>query len=167
MEDTGRLHVALRLAVGRDELELTNDAAVADLNLPGWAAHQRAGDTRFQVLPSPVQDRPRTRRPAAWRRPQHQEAAERARTETQTETPGVVVPCCDARLHDAQHTAATVLVLLGVPERAFMEIMGWSHSAMAARYQHLTAAIRGDIASRIGGLLWGPDEVPPGETGAK
>ena len=61
----------------------------------------------------------------------------------------------DARLHDARHTAATVLLLLGVPERAVMEIMGWSHSAMAARYQHLTAAIRGDIASRVGYLLWG------------
>jgi len=52
-----------------------------------------------------------------------------------------------------------VLLLLGVPERAVMEIMGWSHSAMAARYQHLTAAIRGDIASRVGGLLWGPTET--------
>jgi len=52
-----------------------------------------------------------------------------------------------------------VLLLLGIPERAVMEIMGWSHSAMAARYQHLTGAIRGDIASRVGGLLWGPTET--------
>jgi integrase len=65
----------------------------------------------------------------------------------------------DARLHDARHTAATVLLILGVPERAAMEIMGWSHSAMAARYQHLTGAIRDDIASRVGGLLWGPTET--------
>ena len=65
----------------------------------------------------------------------------------------------DARLHDARHTAATVLLLLGIPERAVMEIMGWSHSAMAARYQHLTGAIRGDIASRVGSLLWGPTET--------
>lgn len=65
----------------------------------------------------------------------------------------------DARLHDARHTAATVLLLLGVPDRATMEIMGWSHSAMAARYQHLTGAIRDDIASRVGGLLWGPSET--------
>ena len=65
----------------------------------------------------------------------------------------------DARLHDARHTAATVLLLLGVPEWAAMEIMGWSHSAMAARYQHLTGAIRDDIASRVGGLLWGPTET--------
>jgi integrase len=61
----------------------------------------------------------------------------------------------DARLHDARHTAATVLLILGVPERSAMEIMGWSHSAMAARYQHLTGAIRDDIAARVGGLLWG------------
>jgi len=46
-----------------------------------------------------------------------------------------------------------VLLILGVPERAVMEIMGWSHSAMARRYQHLTGAIRDDIAGRIGGLL--------------
>jgi len=65
----------------------------------------------------------------------------------------------DARLHDARHTAATVLLILGVPERAAMEIMGWSHSAMAARYQHLTAPVRDDIASRVGGLLWGPTET--------
>ena len=32
--------------------------------------------------------------------------------------------------------AATVLLILGVPEQAVMKIMGWSHSAMAARYQH-------------------------------
>ena len=67
------------------------------------------------------------------------------------------------RLHDARHTAATVLLLLGVPERGVMGIMGWSHSSMAARYQHLTAVIRDDIAERVGGLLWAPTE-PPNET---
>ncbi len=35
-----------------------------------------------------------------------------------------------------------------------MGIMGWSNSAMAARYQHLTAQVRRDIAQRVGGLLW-------------
>jgi len=52
------------------------------------------------------------------------------------------------------HTAATVLLLLGVSERAVMGQMGWSHSAMTARYQHITAAVRHDIAERIGGLIW-------------
>jgi integrase len=35
----------------------------------------------------------------------------------------------DARLHDARHTAATVLLVLGVPERTVMGIMGWSSTA--------------------------------------
>jgi integrase len=64
----------------------------------------------------------------------------------------------DGRLHDARHTAATVLLLLGVPERAVMGVMGWSNTAMAARYQHLTAAIQRDIASRVGGLIWQASE---------
>ena len=65
----------------------------------------------------------------------------------------------DARLHDARHTAATILLLLGVPERAVMEFMGWSHSSMAKRYQHVTALLRNDIASRLDGFLWGPNET--------
>jgi integrase len=60
----------------------------------------------------------------------------------------------DGRLHDARHTAATVLLLLGVPERAVMGIMGWSNTAMASRYQHITGQVRRDIARRVGGLIW-------------
>jgi integrase len=63
----------------------------------------------------------------------------------------------DARLHDARHTAATVLLLLGVPERAVIEFMGWSHSSMTKRYQHVTAVLRDDIASRLDGFLWDPE----------
>jgi integrase len=62
----------------------------------------------------------------------------------------------DARLHDARHTAATVLLLLGVPERAVMEFMGWSQATMAHRYQHVTAGLRDDIADRLSGFLWQP-----------
>lgn len=60
----------------------------------------------------------------------------------------------DGRLHDARHTAATVLLLLGVPERAVMGLMGWSSTSMAARYQHITDPIRQDVAERVGGLIW-------------
>lgn len=60
----------------------------------------------------------------------------------------------DARLHDARHTAATVLLVLGVPERTVMGIMGWSSTAMAARYQHVTDPIRRAVAAQVGGLLW-------------
>jgi integrase len=59
-----------------------------------------------------------------------------------------------ARLHDARHTAATVLLLLGVPERAVMGVMGWSSTGMAARYQHITQAVRQDIAAQVDGLIW-------------
>lgn len=68
----------------------------------------------------------------------------------------------ERRLHDARHTAATVLLLLGVPERTVMGVMGWSNTAMAARYQHIIAAIRRDVADQIGGLLWiGEDSDVP------
>jgi integrase len=60
-----------------------------------------------------------------------------------------------ARLHDARHTAATVLLVLGVPERTVMSIMGWSSTSMAARYQHVTDPIRREVASRVGDLLFG------------
>jgi integrase len=60
----------------------------------------------------------------------------------------------DGRLHDARHTAGTILLILGVPERVVMEIMGWSSTAMAARYQHVTARIRRDVAKQVGGLIW-------------
>jgi hypothetical protein len=61
----------------------------------------------------------------------------------------------DARLHDA-HPAATVL--LGVRDRTVIGLMGRSQSATTVRYQHLTAAIRRDVAGQLGSLLW---ESPP------
>ena len=60
----------------------------------------------------------------------------------------------DGRLHDARHTAATVLLILGVAEQVVMQIMGWSSTAMAARYQHVTGGILADVAQRVGGLIW-------------
>jgi len=65
----------------------------------------------------------------------------------------------DARLHDARHTAATTLLLLGVPERAVMDVMGWSHSAMVRRYAHVTARLRRRIADQLNDYLWRPNET--------
>ncbi|WP_246148058.1 tyrosine-type recombinase/integrase [Nonomuraea turkmeniaca] len=64
----------------------------------------------------------------------------------------------DGRLHDARHTAATVLLILGAPERTVMAIMGWSSSGMARRYQHVTDGIRNTVARQVDGLLWEPGE---------
>ncbi|SNR29119.1 Site-specific recombinase XerD [Haloechinothrix alba] len=65
----------------------------------------------------------------------------------------------DARLHDARHTAATMLLVLGVPSRAVMDVMGWSHIGMTTRYQHITSELSTSIADKMGGLFW------PGEDG--
>ncbi|MET7304935.1 tyrosine-type recombinase/integrase [Embleya sp. NPDC005575] len=69
----------------------------------------------------------------------------------------------DARLHDARHTAATVLLLLGVDERVVMAVMGWSSAVMRKRYQHVTEPLLVDTARRIHDFLWGTpkeDSVP-------
>ena len=60
----------------------------------------------------------------------------------------------DARLHDARHTAATLLLVLGVPTRAVMAVMGWSQTAMTTRYQHLAPEVAASIAEQVAGLLW-------------
>ncbi len=77
----------------------------------------------------------------------------------------------DGRLHDARHTAATVLLILGVPERAVMGLMGWSSTSMAARYQHMVDTVRTGVAEQVDGLIWepgtaGPDDDDDGMAGA-
>jgi integrase len=70
----------------------------------------------------------------------------------------------EARLHDARHTAATFLLVLGVGERA---VMGWSKITMAQRYQHVPDDVRRGIATQLGGLLWqtpGDDRGEPPAT---
>lgn len=47
------------------------------------------------------------------------------------------------------------MVIHGAPDRAVMGLMGWSTTAMAARYQHITGVVRSDVAQRVGGLTWG------------
>jgi integrase len=59
----------------------------------------------------------------------------------------------DARLHDARHTAATMLLLLGVPSRAVMDVMGWSRAAMTTRYQHVTSELTRSITNQVGDLF--------------
>jgi hypothetical protein len=64
----------------------------------------------------------------------------------------------DARLHDARHTAPTVLLILGVPERMVIGLMGWSTTSMASRYHHVTNPIRRDVAAQVGSLIWATDQ---------
>ncbi|WP_329315768.1 tyrosine-type recombinase/integrase [Streptomyces sp. NBC_01262] len=63
----------------------------------------------------------------------------------------------DGRLHDARHTAGTVLLILGVADVVVDAIMGWEpgkSARMRRRYQHLTGRVLRDTADKVGGLLW-------------
>jgi hypothetical protein len=60
-----------------------------------------------------------------------------------------------ARLHDARHTAATMLLVLKVPLPAVMQIMGWSDASVAKRYMHVPNEFVAAIAAQVGGLIWG------------
>ena len=64
----------------------------------------------------------------------------------------------DARLHDARHTACTVLLHPRSPRAHRDAIMGWSSASMAKRYQHVTDPLLHDTAQRVQGALWGSDE---------
>jgi integrase len=65
----------------------------------------------------------------------------------------------EARLHDARHTTATVLLLLGVQDRAVMEFMGWSTVAMKTRYMHVTDGLRRDVAQQLNLYFWAANET--------
>lgn len=52
-----------------------------------------------------------------------------------------------------------VLLVLGVPERTVMGLVGWSSSSMIERYQHLADDIRQGVAAQIGGLVCGGEEA--------
>lgn len=52
-----------------------------------------------------------------------------------------------------------------VNQRAVMSVMGWSSTAMAARYQHVVDAVRTDIATQVEGLLWAPADEGNGDPG--
>ncbi|MFJ8561911.1 tyrosine-type recombinase/integrase [Streptomyces microflavus] len=70
----------------------------------------------------------------------------------------------DGRLHDARHTAATVLLILGVSDAVVDGIMGWEpgkSARMRRRYQHLTSRVLKDTADKVGGLLWPRAGEPP------
>jgi integrase len=62
----------------------------------------------------------------------------------------------DARLHDARHTAATLLLSQGVPARVAMEILGHSQISLTLQtYSHVTAELHRDAADKVGEALWG------------
>jgi integrase len=53
-----------------------------------------------------------------------------------------------------------MLLVLKVPNRAVMDVMGWSDASMTGRYQHVPAEVLTSIAEQMGGLLWKPTREP-------
>lgn len=62
----------------------------------------------------------------------------------------------DARLHDARHTAATLLLVAGIHPRTVLGVLGWSQPLMLMRYQHVIDDLQRDAAQRIQQLIWTP-----------
>jgi integrase len=56
----------------------------------------------------------------------------------------------DVRLHDARHTAATLLLVQQVDLRPVTSIMGWTEMATAQRYSHAVDELRVEAARRMG-----------------
>jgi hypothetical protein len=46
--------------------------------------------------------------------------------------------------------------VLRQPTPTVMSLMGWSSESMAVRYQHVTDALRSQVASQLGDLIWNP-----------
>ncbi|MDP9460767.1 MAG: site-specific integrase [Actinomycetota bacterium] len=62
----------------------------------------------------------------------------------------------DARLHDARHTAATLLLQQGVPARVAMQVLGHSQISLTlGTYSHVVPELAQDAADRMGDALWG------------
>ena len=60
-----------------------------------------------------------------------------------------------ARLHDARHTAATLLLVQGVPPGVAMRLLGHSDIRVTARYQHVLEETAKAAAEQVGAALWG------------
>ncbi len=62
----------------------------------------------------------------------------------------------DARLHDARHTAATLLLTQGVPARVAMQVLGHSQISLTLdTYSHVVPELATEAAARVGTALWG------------
>ena len=72
-----------------------------------------------------------------------------------------------ARLHDARHTAATLLLAQGVPARVAMQILGHSQISLTlGTYSHVVPELAHEAAERIAGVLWDTADGNPGELAA-
>ena len=73
----------------------------------------------------------------------------------------------DARLHDARHTAATLLLQQGVAPRVAMQLLGHSQISMTMHYTHVVPELATDAAVRMNTALWGGQQEGHREDGTR
>src|SRR5262249_3538795 len=61
----------------------------------------------------------------------------------------------DARVHDARHTAATLLIEQGVHIRGVQEVLGHTRVTTTERYTHVATLQMKDASERMDQALWG------------
>ncbi|MET9063880.1 tyrosine-type recombinase/integrase [Streptosporangium sandarakinum] len=60
----------------------------------------------------------------------------------------------DARVHDARHIAATLLLEQGVDIRVVQAVLGHSQLTTTKRYTHIMETLASEAAARMGRALW-------------
>ncbi|MFF4194106.1 tyrosine-type recombinase/integrase [Nonomuraea sp. NPDC001831] len=61
----------------------------------------------------------------------------------------------DVRVHDARHTAATLLIEQGVHIRVVQKILGHTRVTTTERYTHVATLQMKDASDRTDSALWG------------
>lgn len=70
------------------------------------------------------------------------------------------------KLHDARHTAATLLLKSGVGVRAAMEWLGHSQVSQTMRYTHVLSEVAQDTSRRIGSAMFSDSDGKAAGTGS-
>lgn len=58
------------------------------------------------------------------------------------------------RLHDARHTAATMMLAIGVDGRITMSLLGWGSASLLGRYQHALSEITRPAMTKLGDAVF-------------
>lgn len=59
------------------------------------------------------------------------------------------------RFHDLRHSAATLMLIQGVPARVVMDVLGHADMSMVTTYQHVVPELQREAARRIDAFLEG------------
>ncbi len=61
----------------------------------------------------------------------------------------------EIRIHDLRYTAITLMMEMGINQKAIQHRVGHAHLEQTWKYTHVSDAMQGEIAARLDTLLWG------------